>query len=155
MPKRMGSDPGIADAELVTPPLEQFDQGMIRERLMPSLAFASHEKHVGAVRVLWPFLHDVITHGSERLRLKEINDAFGPGFRAHLPGVISPVADDHALASILNVTQLKVEHFTRPQSPLQHQEQHGPVSLERERGEQLVYLLVLHRTRHALRRFDA
>ena len=64
------------------------------------------------------------------------------------------IPNDHALAPILQVTELEVEDFPRPKTPMQHQEDHRPIPFEVEGSEQLVDLVVIHWTRNPLDRFN-
>jgi len=69
--------------------------------------------------------------------------------------VLCAIADDHTFSPILEVTQLKAEDLSRPETSMQHEEQHRPVPFESERSEELVDLIIIQRTGYALDGFYA
>src|SRR6266567_4992851 len=115
---------------------------------------STDQKEVGAIRVCWALVHHVGVDDTKRLWLMEIYISFRPGFGTDVFGVISTIPDDHAPFSILHVLELKIEHFPWPETTMQHEQEHGLVSLELERVQELTHLLVVHRTRDMLHRFD-
>src|SRR5258708_38040568 len=64
------------------------------------------------------------------------------------------MADDHSPAGVRDIFELKFESCARAQPAVEHQQKYGLVSFERERGQQLADLLVIHRTRDPPGRFD-
>src|SRR6266566_469371 len=123
-------DPGITHAQTLTMACKELDQGMIAQRLTAVLATSTHQKEVGTVRVGWTFVHDVIIHCGQRLRLMKIHIPFCPRFRTYPFGMIGAIANDHASSSILEILQMKREHFPWPETSVQHQQQHGFVPFE-------------------------
>ena len=60
------------------------------------------------------------------------------------------VPDDYPFARIGDIAELKIQHFSWPESAMQHEEEHGPVPLEPQRSKEFVKLVVIHRMRETL-----
>jgi len=133
MAECMGRHPGITDMQAFTVPLEELDQRMVAQGFSTSFASTSHEKDVGTLRLCWALEHDVITHRLERLGLEKINHALRTGLRPGTFGMVGAVANDHTPSSILEILQVQREDFTRSETAMEHQKEHGLVAPEFER----------------------
>jgi len=55
------------------------------------------------------------------------------------------IANDHAFAPVLEITQLEIKNFPRPKTAMQHQENQSLIPLALKRSQQLINLLSIHR----------
>jgi hypothetical protein len=120
-----------------------------------SFPSSSDEKYIEALSLPCTFVHNVVADGLEGLWLVKVNDAFCARFCSCAFRVLCTIPDDHTFSPILEVTQLKAEDLAWSESPMQHEENHRPVPFEPERGKELVRLVIIQRTRHALDGFRA
>src|SRR5579859_5220611 len=100
---------------------------------MATLACSSYQKDIGAFRISWTLVHNVIAHCLQRFWLEQIDDAFGAGLGADPLRMVRSIPDDHPFASILEIFQVKIEDFTWPQPSLEHKQKHRLVPLAGER----------------------
>src|SRR6266487_503688 len=147
-------DPWLTNTKPLAVPLEEFDEGMVAQRLSASLSCATNEKQVRALDLLGALRHDVIAHRLQRLRLMQVHHSFGPRFRADPFRMVRAIADRDPASGVGDVLKTKVENFAWPQSPLEQEEKHSLVPLETQGGQKLADLLIGHGTRHSLNRFD-
>src|SRR5258708_13939883 len=121
---------------------------------MTSFPLTPDEKDVGRCGIARAFVHHVITHRLQGFWLEEIDDPFRPRFCSRTFRVIGSIPDHDPLSSVLDIAQLKREGLPWAQTSVKHEQEHRFVALLRERLQKLAYLLVIHRTRNALDRFD-
>jgi hypothetical protein len=115
-------DPGSTNTQLVAVPFKEFDQGMIAQWFITPFPSSADQKNVWTLSVGWTFVHHVITDGLERFWLVKVNHTFCSRFGPCSFGMFRPIADDDPFSPILEVTQLKAEGLSRPQSSVQHEE---------------------------------
>src|SRR5712692_2921113 len=155
VPEGMWGDPGSADTQLVAAAFKEFDQGMIAQRFTTPFPSPANQENVRTLSVGWTFVHHVIADGLEGFWLVKVNHTFCSRLGSCAFGVLCAVADDHTFSPILEVTQLKAEDLSRPESSMQHEEQHRSIPFEVERGEELVDLIIIQRTGYPLDGFHA
>ena len=75
-------------------------------------------------------MHHVIADDLESFWLVKVNHTFCSRLASCAFRVLCAVADDHPFSPILEITQLKAEYLSRPESSMQHEKYHRPVPFE-------------------------
>jgi hypothetical protein len=151
----MGRDPGGADTQTLAMACKQFDQGVITQRFTAPFPVTPHQKDVRTLTLRRSFIHHIVTDRVERFWLEQVNCSLCSRFRSRSLRVVCPVSDKHTLFPILEVIQVQRQHLAWPKAPMEHQEQHGPVSFTGERREELVEMIVIHWAWKALNGFHS
>src|SRR5215469_11016950 len=150
----MRGDPRITNACSLTVSFKQFDESVIAQRFFPPFPSPANEKDVGAGGICWTFIHYIVTHRLQGLRLQQVHDPLCPRFCSYPFRMLIAIADHNSFASVGDITQLQVEYLPGSESSMQHQQQHGSVTLESQGGQEFADLVIIHRTRDRLYGFD-
>src|SRR5258708_1687949 len=67
--------------------------------------------------------------------------------------MVSPIPDDNAPSSILEIIQMQRKNLSRPQTSMQHQQEHRFVPSAGKRIEEFANLVIIHWAWKALHRF--
>src|SRR5258708_2113374 len=114
MAKSMRGDPRFPNPKLLTVPLKELYQRSVAQRLSASFAPASNEKDMRTLHIRWAFMHHVVTHGLQGLRLEQINHPLCPRFRSCSLGMVVTIPHYDALARVGDIVEVKIEHFACP-----------------------------------------
>src|SRR5437870_3629926 len=93
MAQGVGGDPRLTHTKPLAVPLEEFDQGMVAQRLTAPLSLSANQKQVGTDRLLRALRHHIVAHRLQCLGLMEIHHPFCPRFGSYSFRVISTIAD--------------------------------------------------------------
>src|SRR5712691_4946059 len=119
--------PSLANASALAGPCKQPDQSVVPKGLASpptSTANKEDQPRVGLARSLG---NHVGAKSSQRLRFKQIDDAFDTGLRAYALRMVSPMPHDDSTTSIGDILQVEAKRFTRSETTLQHQQYQSPI----------------------------
>src|SRR6266849_1581943 len=116
MSEGVRSDPRGANTETFAVPLKEFHQGMVAKGFITPFTPTPNEKDVGRACIRWALVHHIVADGLQGPSLEEIHYPLCSRFGPCPFGMFCSIADDHALPSVRDIFELKVEHFTWSQT---------------------------------------